>query len=41
MNIASCAICGKPFTDEEWEARHSDEWGGDVHEDCCPECNED
>lgn len=34
-----CTICGGSFTDEQWDARHSDEWSNDVHEWCCPECN--
>ncbi|HEY3492180.1 MAG TPA: hypothetical protein VGK43_04450 [Solirubrobacterales bacterium] len=30
-----CQICTFPFTQEEWEHRHSDFDGGDIHEDCC------
>lgn len=31
-----CAICGSPFTADEWDARHTG-YGDDdlVHEDCC------
>jgi hypothetical protein len=36
---AICNVCGKPFSPEEWEARHSDEDGEDVHEACCPVCH--
>ena len=34
-----CSVCGEPFTDDEWDARHSDEHGGDCHDLCCPACN--
>jgi hypothetical protein len=30
-----CYACGLPFTPAEWEDRHSDEDGRDVHADCC------
>lgn len=33
-----CHFCDLPFTLEEWEGRHSDEDGEDVHERCCQIC---
>lgn len=33
-----CAWCGQPFTDAEWDARHTDEDGEDVHDRCCQQC---
>lgn len=35
-----CAACGGLFTDDEWDLRHSDDDGEDVHERCCtrPDC---
>lgn len=37
---SNCVICGKPFTDDEWEERHTDPaTGEDCHERCCPKCN--
>lgn len=33
-----CAWCGQPFTDAEWDARHADENGDDVHDRCCRQC---
>lgn len=33
-----CAWCGQPFTDAEWDARHPDEAGEDVHDRCCRQC---
>lgn len=35
-----CAACGGTFTQAEWEDRHSNESGDDVHASCCddPEC---
>lgn len=35
-----CWICGEGFTQESWDARHSDHDGDDIHEDCCGECSE-
>ena len=32
-----CNLCRLPFTDEEWDIRHSDEEGEDIHERCCEE----
>lgn len=34
-----CDICNKPFTEDEWDNRHSTEDGHDCHERCCPVCN--
>lgn len=36
-----CSVCGKPFTDDEWDNRHTDPRDGlsDCHEGCCPLCN--
>ena len=35
-----CAECGQPFTEFEWENRHTRYDGEDVHADCCfaPKC---
>jgi hypothetical protein len=38
-DTAVCNVCGKGFTEEEWDLRHSDEDGEDVHEACCPVCH--
>lgn len=36
----SCSVCLRPFTQKEWEDRHTDPGtGGDCHERCCPLCN--
>jgi hypothetical protein len=35
-----CAVCRRPFTAAEWEDRHSDSDGPDVHAHCCPVCIE-
>jgi hypothetical protein len=35
---SACQQCGNPFTPEEWEDRHTDENGEDIHERCCAEC---
>lgn len=35
----TCSVCGKTFTDKEWEERHSDEEGEDCHAECCPICH--
>ena len=35
-----CYKCGKPFENEiDWEARHSDDEGEDIHEKCCVMCD--
>jgi len=34
-----CAVCGEPFSREEWDHRHSTNDGSDCHEACCPICN--
>ncbi len=31
----TCEVCDFPFTDEEWEHRHTADDGSDVHERCC------
>ena len=36
-----CSECGSPFTDEEWDYRHSADDGSDVHEECCEVCKGD
>ena len=52
MNYGNCAICGKEFDEESWDARHTSHLDGisDVHEGCCTavdcvgfacECSED
>ena len=36
-----CSVCGKGFTEESWNDRHTDDEGGDCHPKCCtfsPEC---
>jgi hypothetical protein len=37
---ARCAVCGKPFTIDEWNDRHSPKADPeqDVHAACCPDC---
>lgn len=30
-----CVACGNPFTERDWEHRHSDEDGFDIHYQCC------
>lgn len=30
-----CAYCGRTFTYEEWEDRHTSESGEDIHAVCC------
>lgn len=34
-----CVACGEPFTEGEWEDRHSDPAGEDVHSHCCTSCD--
>jgi len=34
----NCSICDKPFTEKEWEDRHTSANGEDCHEDCCDMC---
>jgi hypothetical protein len=34
----ACTICDKPFTEEQWDDRHDDLDGNDVHAECCPVC---
>lgn len=36
-----CYACLCSFTDYEWDLRHSDASGEDVHEDCCDVCHGD
>ena len=33
-----CAVCDRPFTELEWDVRHSAADGADVHADCCTLC---
>lgn len=33
--MSTCAMCGKGFTPEEWEERHTAADGEDLHEQCC------
>lgn len=35
-----CAVCDRPFTPEEWDNRHSDSDGEDIHAACCGVCAE-
>ena len=37
--LTLCRACDGPFTPEEWEDRHSDPTGEDIHAGCCEECN--
>ncbi len=39
--LGSCAVCGKPFTIEDYNERHSDPDNMDLfyHPECCPICN--
>lgn len=41
MNNERCVVCGDPFTDEEWEDRHSPSRNptSEAHDYCCPDCN--
>lgn len=34
----NCWECDRPFSDDEWDNRHSDPEGMDVHEECCVIC---
>jgi len=36
-----CSVCGKTFTESEWDNRHTDPSDnlGDCHEYCCSKCN--
>ena len=36
-----CRYCQVRFTDDEWDIRHSDSDGEDVHADCCDICHGD
>ena len=36
----NCAYCGEPFDEEQWDLRHDDKGGRDVHEECCQICDE-
>ena len=34
-----CGICGEPFTEAEWDARHTYVGHGeDIHARCCRQC---
>jgi hypothetical protein len=35
----TCNVCCGKFTPQEWDARHSDVDGEDVHDVCCPLCH--
>lgn len=35
---AQCAVCDQGFTPRQWDDRHSDSDGADVHEECCEIC---
>ena len=41
MSDSVCEVCGVGFTPEQWENRHSDPEGEDIHEDCCTFCDDD
>jgi len=41
MKTEKCDKCGKGFTDEEWNLRHTMDDDIAWHEGCCPTCNED
>lgn len=34
-DVDYCARCERPFTDVEWDNRHADFDGEDIHSDCC------
>lgn len=36
-----CIMCDCPFSEIEWDNRHSDASGEDVHEECCDVCHGD
>jgi hypothetical protein len=36
--LTLCAVCGDPFDPAEWDDRHSDEAGEDIHAHCCTAC---
>ncbi len=40
MDRGLCQECGHGFSDEEWDNRHSDAQGQDVHHRCCSLCEE-
>lgn len=35
-----CFYCRLLFSEEEWDNRHTDSDGEDVHEDCCEICKD-
>lgn len=37
-DVIECWQCGQGFTQEEWDDRHSDSDGEDVHAHCCDIC---
>ena len=41
MTDAICPECGRGFTPEEWDERHSAPSGEDVHVRCCRICEWD
>lgn len=41
MQVPMCASCYCSFTDYEWDMRHSDADGENVHEGCCDVCHGD
>lgn len=36
--FTTCGVCSLPFSEREWEDRHSLPDGEDCHERCCHEC---
>lgn len=32
---ARCQLCGSRFTAPQWDVRHSDDDGADIHDTCC------
>lgn len=40
MSDRECYACHEELTEDEWENRHSDSNGEDVHERCCDVCEE-
>lgn len=41
LGLIVCPICGDTFTLTEWERRHSNSDGVDVHGECCDVCDVD
>ena len=41
VDHGDCDECGFPFTWDEWDERHHNHEGDDVHANCCAGCDDD